>query len=127
MPDADGAETTFRFTSLFHLRTRVFLGPAEPVDAPRALGWDLVGLQHFSSHVETRPELDGWMRHLDDPGVANSKVLREAQGLVVQFRDSDPIPLEVCRADMASCEEMSTTLARSRAAAAKQRRREQQP
>lgn len=119
-----GGTTAFDFTTLFHVPTRMFLGLAEPRDRPAdPFDWRRAGLQHFAFHVEERAELDEWSRHLKSLGIAHSPVLAEGPGLVVRFHDPDQIPVEVCWPDLARCEQLFTIVARTRAQAARERRK----
>ncbi|MDP9106348.1 MAG: VOC family protein [Candidatus Eremiobacteraeota bacterium] len=120
-----GRHGAFTFTSLFHPPSRLFMGLAQPKDpGAAAFDWSRPGLQHFGFHVEERDELDAWSRHLDELGIEHSEVLSEGPGLLVRFHDPDQIPVEVYWPDGQYCEQLFTMLARSRASAARERRRE---
>ena len=54
-----------------------------------------VGLDHVALTVDSRDELEQWVAHLDDCGVAHSGIKDMAYGSLVVFRDPDNIQLEL--------------------------------
>ena len=54
-----------------------------------------VGLDHFSFVVERREDLDAWVQHLDDKGVAHSGVVDVPPGAILNFKDPDDIALAI--------------------------------
>lgn len=62
--------------------------PGGPFDERR------VGLDHLSFGVESRDELDAWLRRLDEHGIPNSGITEEQFWDVLVFRDPDNVQLE---------------------------------
>ena len=54
-----------------------------------------VGLDHFAFGVAGRAELDKWVAHFNDLGVAHSGIIEAHWGDTVVFRDSDNMQLEL--------------------------------
>lgn len=54
-----------------------------------------IGLDHFSFVVERREDLDAWVQHLDDEGVAHSGVVDVPPGVILNFKDPDDIALAI--------------------------------
>ena len=54
-----------------------------------------IGLDHLSLVVASRDELEEWVEHLDDCGVAHSAIAEMPYGSVLVFRDPDNIQLEL--------------------------------
>lgn len=70
--------------------------PAEPPVGDR-FDEHRVGLHHLGYHVPERDDLDAWVRHLDEVGVAHSgiTVSQHEAGAQVWLRDPDNIWVEV--------------------------------
>jgi glyoxylase I family protein len=54
-----------------------------------------VGLDHLSFAVESRDELDGWLRRLDERSIPHSGITEEQLWDVLVFRDPDNVQLEL--------------------------------
>jgi glyoxylase I family protein len=86
-----------RYRGLFHIETMTNLvglvqrpeGDHSPFDERR------IGLDHLALHVPERPDLEAWVRHLDQLGVAHSDIKSVDYADAVTFRDPDNIQLEV--------------------------------
>ena len=53
----------------------------------------VTGLDHVAFAVRTRAELDAWIEHLDDLGVAHSGAIAVPPGAICNFADPDGIAL----------------------------------
>lgn len=53
------------------------------------------GLDHLEFGVASRAELDAWIAHLDQHGVAHSGIKERGSSLIVTLRDPDNIQLEL--------------------------------
>lgn len=62
--------------------------PGSPFDERR------VGLDHLSWNVDSREELDAWLRRLNERSIANSGITEEDMWDVLVFRDPDNVQLE---------------------------------
>jgi glyoxylase I family protein len=86
-----------RYRGLFHLDTMTNLvgfierpdGDHSPFDERRT------GLDHLALHVPERSDLDEWVSHLDQLGIAHSEIKSYDYADAVTFRDPDNIQLEV--------------------------------
>jgi glyoxylase I family protein len=86
-----------RYRGLFVIETTTALvglversdGDHSPFDERR------VGLDHLALHVPERSDLEAWVRHLDELGIAHSEIKSVDYADAVTFRDPDNIQLEV--------------------------------
>lgn len=53
------------------------------------------GLDHLEFGVSDRAELESWVSHLDEQGVAHSEIKELSSSLIVTLRDPDNIQLEL--------------------------------
>ncbi|MEU6720222.1 VOC family protein [Nonomuraea sp. NPDC046802] len=97
--DVTPPESGFRFRTLLHPASfaSVVLGrPEHGIDGD-AFSEGRVGLHHLAYHVPEREELELWVKHLDEQGVAHSGVTDSAHeaGSQIWLRDPDNIWLEL--------------------------------
>jgi catechol-2,3-dioxygenase len=86
-----------RYRGLFVVETMTQLvglversdGEHSPFDERR------IGLDHLALHVPERSDLEDWVRHLDELGIAHSEIKSVDYADAVTFRDPDNIQLEV--------------------------------
>jgi glyoxylase I family protein len=72
------------------------IGLCQPDDGhPDTFDHRRTGLDHFAFKVENNDELDRWMAHLDELGVAHSPVRVLDLGRFVSFEDPDGIQFEL--------------------------------
>src|SRR4051812_26178061 len=71
------------------------LGLCQPEDGSGdAFDHRRTGLDHFAFRVADETELDGWIAHLDELGVAHSPVRDAGLGRFISFEDPDAIAFE---------------------------------
>lgn len=86
-----------RYRSLFDLRSMSYVvGLVEHPDG-EGVRFDerRPGLDHFAVHVESRDELQDWVRRLDELGIEHSGVKSYDYEDSITLRDPDNIQLEV--------------------------------
>lgn len=95
---APATAVPLRYRSLFDPNGMTYVvGLIEHPDGDgRAFDERRTGLDHFALHVPAREDLDDWVRHLDDLGVAHSGIKRVPYEDVITLRDPDNIQLEIC-------------------------------
>jgi len=85
-----------RIANLIHPRTGLNINLMQHEAGDEAVFSELhVGLDHLALAVESREELESWVRHLDDCAVEHSPISDMPYGAVVVFRDPDNIQLEL--------------------------------
>jgi len=79
--------------------TGLFLGLDHHPDADREIFSQLrTGLDHLALQVDSRTEIDDWIKHLDAIGVEHGALFESAEPAphaLVVFRDPDGIPIEL--------------------------------
>ena len=85
------------YNGLFDLSTTSYvIGLIQHPDGlPDSFDPRRVGLDHVGFQVPERDDLDDWVRHFDDLGIAHSGVVASPYAYVVNFRDPDEIALEL--------------------------------
>lgn len=53
-----------------------------------------VGLDHFGVHVESKEEMENWVKHLDECNVTHSGLVESPYGLHINAKDPDKIAIE---------------------------------
>jgi catechol 2,3-dioxygenase-like lactoylglutathione lyase family enzyme len=85
-----------RYAHVMHMRTGLTFGLIQHASGEDGEFSEFrVGLDHLALAVESRDELEKWVRHLDECGTPHSPISDTPDYSVLVFRDPDNIQLEL--------------------------------